>query len=366
MRIVKQAGNKASRSAFTLVELLVVIAIIGVLVALLLPAIQAARESSRRATCKNHLRQISTAWLNHESSVGHLPTGGWTIRWVGDADRGFGEDQPGGWIYNILPFIEDQALHDMPADSDIWELTVKQIFSAQEMIEQSRSWWNCPSRRFGVFPEVDPPTIINAEDEDPPALASFHPRLLTYTGNFVGKTDYAANGGTSRGWDTRSRASEWPGSIHAVKEWEEGLVDRTGVYWRLQNNLGNLGANGVTFQRSEVRMQNIEDGTSNTYMVGEKNLTPGFYENGLGEGDEANWAVGSNTNTIRSAQNIEGVGDCAQDLPFVESIEFGSAHAGAWHMAFVDGHVEALRYDIDGVVYTSGADRADGNASASN
>jgi prepilin-type N-terminal cleavage/methylation domain-containing protein len=92
MRIVKSSGNEATQRAFTLVELLVVIAIIGVLVALLLPAIQAAREAARRGSCKNNLKQISTAFLNHESAVGHLPTGGWTIRWMGDADRGFGED----------------------------------------------------------------------------------------------------------------------------------------------------------------------------------------------------------------------------------------------------------------------------------
>jgi prepilin-type processing-associated H-X9-DG protein len=247
----------------------------------------------------------------------------------------------------------------MPKDGDKWVHTIKQLENAQLMIEQSRSWWNCPSRRAGVFPEVDPPAKINASigEEEIPA---FHPRALTYTGRFVGKTDYAGNGGTSRAWDTRSHASEFPGSIHAVKEWEDGLFDRGGVYWRLANNKGNLGANGVTFQRSEVGLQNIEDGTKNTYMVGEKNLTPIFYYNGLGEGDEGNWAVGSNTNTIRSAMNIEGKGDCAQDLAYIESIEFGSAHASSWHMAFVDGHVEALSYDIDGIVYTNGADRADG------
>jgi prepilin-type N-terminal cleavage/methylation domain-containing protein len=102
-----------ARRGFTLVELLVVIAIIGILVALLLPAIQAAREAARRTQCTNHLKQLSLGMIQHAETHGHLPTAGWLGSWVGDPDRGFDERQPGGWIYNILPFIEEQQVHDM-------------------------------------------------------------------------------------------------------------------------------------------------------------------------------------------------------------------------------------------------------------
>src|SRR6187431_638694 len=109
------SGRRVPRLAFTLVELLVVIAIIGVLVALLLPAVQAARESARRMQCQNHLKQFGLAFHSHADTFSHLPTGGWGWSYVGDPDEGFAEKQPGGWLYNILPFIEQKALREIGA-----------------------------------------------------------------------------------------------------------------------------------------------------------------------------------------------------------------------------------------------------------
>ena len=114
------ASTKQSPRGFTLVELLVVIAIIGVLVALLLPAVQAARESARRVQCTNNLKQLGLAALNHESAFGEYPTlgdCGWSI-WFSQ----FGADQKGyphenwGWGYQLLPHLEQQALYDLRSE----------------------------------------------------------------------------------------------------------------------------------------------------------------------------------------------------------------------------------------------------------
>jgi prepilin-type N-terminal cleavage/methylation domain-containing protein len=103
----------STRRGFTIIELLVCIAVIGILMALLLPAVQMARESARRVQCRNNLKQLSLAVIQHEATFNVYPSNGWGYLWMSDPDRGTGVKQPGGWIYQILPYVERSDLQNV-------------------------------------------------------------------------------------------------------------------------------------------------------------------------------------------------------------------------------------------------------------
>jgi prepilin-type N-terminal cleavage/methylation domain-containing protein/prepilin-type processing-associated H-X9-DG protein len=321
MRFQQQSKEPHPRPvrAFTIVELLVVIAVIAVLIALLLPAIQTARESARRAQCASNLRQIAHAAIQHEQAIGWLPTGGWGWAWVGDPDRGFGRAQPGGFFYNMLPYIEQQALHDLPSrESNLDARNAKTARMAATPIPLMA----CPTRRSPMpYPYVGE------------GLVNCHP----IAGGLF-RADYRANAGAN--------PVGWHGGPASTEEGDAGI----GFTEPDESQVAMANSNGVCYQRSQITAKDISDGLSCTYLVGEKYLNPLHYRDGRDAGDDqcalsgydndvCGWAV---LPPMRDTSDI-GVNGSSE----TERSRFGSAHAGTMHMAFCDGSVHALRYAID-------------------
>lgn len=315
---------------FTLVELLVVIAIIGILVALLLPAIQAAREAARRSECTNHLKQIALAFHAHESQIKHFPTGGWGFSWVGDADRGYGEKQPGGWIYNILPFTEEAALHDLGAG-----LPATAKYDAhRRRSETPIAIFNCPTRR--------PATLFPVRRDIFP-----YPPLNSDFSELVAYADYAANSG-----DTflLPALPYGPPDLASGDSDPNFVSDRTFIKRK---------CNGIQYAGSEVRIAKVTDGLSNTYMVGEKYLRSEDYMTGLDNGDNEPMYQGYNHDTSRWTNKPPSQDKAEEGSP----IKFGSAHTSVWNVALCDASVQAVSFDIDEAVHKNLGNREDGNNS---
>jgi prepilin-type N-terminal cleavage/methylation domain-containing protein len=321
------------KSGFTLVELLVVIAIIGILVALLLPAVQAAREAARRSQCQNHLKQIITGMLLHEGAHGHFPVGGYDPQHSGDPDLGAGVKAPGGWTYNLLPFIEEDTLHKMGAGQPTAQK--RQVFMQRDQIPVGIYY--CPSRRAARAYPTDPgQTNVNHAAHIPlAARCDYAMNCGDATGDYDVGTVPKQNQNTGLSW--------W--DLDTVQPWESVLIT----------------------------IRQITDGTSKTYCVGEGYMNPDWYEryhhtsdwtgyNGFQDDRERSCGYHPQTYPASMAHPP------TQDTPGLASrqiqLAFGSAHSAVFYMAFCDGSVQGVSYDIDLETHRQNGHRGDGGGYA--
>ncbi len=328
------------RFAFTLVELLVVITIIGILMALLLPAVNAARETARQLQCQNNLNQIGKACQNHITSKGSLPSGG-KYNYIGQAEldddggKGSTEKQVGGWIFNLLPFIEQDALYEMTRQGD----------AARERAAATPvKLFYCPSRRTA---------------QGYPMTAS-KPANMSNSLSLYGKTDYAANGGNSK--------DIFQGADKATPASNEQL-------------------SGVVRPMKPVSDKEIRDGSSFTILAGEKYLPPEQYETGSNKGDDSVWLVGWDIESIRFAPYFNGQTgkpelytgwetkkptcdesanrdriprpDTRGEGITGDTINFGAAHTSFLQVVMVDASVRPIKYAINPKVFGCLCNRAD-------
>jgi prepilin-type N-terminal cleavage/methylation domain-containing protein len=376
------------RHGFTLVELLVVISIIGVLMSLLLPAINAAREQGRITQCKSNLRNLGLANLECQSKTSHYVTGGWGPLWVGFADGGNGVKQPGGWVYNLLPYLDENNLYVLGQGSN--SLTDAQMQGdVVRQVQTTQAIMNCPTRRAVQAWN----TIINPNMNPYDPLATGAQQVNSST---VARGDFAANAGV------QYKKASGTGTTETEQQFGCFLDPASGPNNTFPNTYANgvagtgfdatLRWSGVVFQRSLIGDGSVHDGAGKTYLFGEKFVDRKHTEDGGYFGDEGNLYSGMGADNYRTTlvlwqndptdtQNTDGsfpsdpskplqAGTTANpnvamlndqvDTGGVYGCLFGSAHSGIVNFVFCDGRTTSVSVSIDPLTHRYLGERNDG------
>ncbi|HUY93186.1 MAG TPA: DUF1559 domain-containing protein [Pirellulales bacterium] len=319
---------RIKRSAFTLVELLVVIAIIGILMALLLPAVQAAREAARRTTCTNNLKQIGIALQAYHDSVRQFPPGYLDLNTnpniTPDGDLG-----PGwGWASMLLPYMEQASLYNQ---INFNQRVGSGVNAAVSLV--TLPVFQCPSD-----PYRDPFPIYDSSFSAPVATVAH--------GNYVGNNGWVecfvgATGNIGQGW------------------WADGIA--SGVY--------GPGARGVFWRNSRTRIADILDGTTNTVLAGERsgNHAPATWTGAVPGGRCPAWMA-----SIPPAPYAPPPGPAYDnadfgeafvfahcnvthtpnsDIPIFDPDTFYSFHPTGSNHVLCDGSVKFISAYVDGYIY---------------
>lgn len=324
------------RRGFSLLELIMVISLIAMLSALLLPALQAAREAARRNECNNHLRQIGLASLTMLESKQAFPYGGWGYGWAPVPGREK-DGQPGSWVFNLLPYLEQNvpSTQSRSTNAEANGTEMSSVSNGDELplhlqiLTRPLAVMNCPSRRAAMnYPIAVDRTVLT------------YPYGHLKEGA-VARGDYAINSGPHPVWFTKG-----------PKTLEIGDTE--------SHATSGLRYTGISHYRRGASSKQLIDGTAQTYLIGEKYIYVDEYVNGHSKGDDASLYTGYCLDNHRFTR-IDMV-PRPDNYPFTkdEGIKrFGGPHVEGCYFVFCDGHVDLIDYGIDGLVHCRNGHRAD-------
>ncbi len=321
-------NNQWIRSGFTLVELLVVIAIIGILIGMLLPAVQQVREAARRTECLNNMRQMALASLNFESAHMKFPTSGWNgavadralQRTESEAREDVFPGEPLSFVYQISTFAEQGNIRSLREElagfNRLWAETRIQMVS-------------CPSRGE---------------------------RIATVTNNggfLLAVNEYAAGLASIRQWefDPPYRASDY--DPQEEQRLFVGIISKPGH--SLVSNPNNGSPSNVR-EYSSISFGSISDGSSNTIMFGEKAANAMNYNPTGGKFSRNGESLGMYHGPAPSYTNVRRAGPLVPDNGHANFVDvssggplgfklFGSAHPGTVNFALGDGSTHSVAID---------------------
>jgi prepilin-type N-terminal cleavage/methylation domain-containing protein/prepilin-type processing-associated H-X9-DG protein len=307
---------------FTLVELLVVVAIIGTLVALLLPAVQSARESARRSSCSNNLKQLATACHSHLTAFGHYPTGGWnaastTIAMIGP-DKGADWRQPGGWAYTLLPFMDQTNTYN---DATRNSLPVP-VFA-------------CPTRRAAP---IGPGGVV---------MTDYAGNRGTWASLPATPLTTSTDRDTTFGMVVGTIPSTYPSTQLEFQTLQADMTTVSGTL-NIRQSMpivsGTVATGGIIFIGSALPPARIRDGATNTYLFGEKYVPQSAYTTGTTGYQNVAYA-GDSPDTLRGGHRLPESDSTAWTT--TRQGAFGGPHPGNFNAAFCDGSVRSINFSID-------------------
>jgi prepilin-type N-terminal cleavage/methylation domain-containing protein/prepilin-type processing-associated H-X9-DG protein len=308
--------RRSNSFGFTLVELLVVIAIIGTLVAILLPAIQAAREAARRSSCVNHLKQLGIGISNYESVKKRFPPGAIWDRWGPESKR----RRHGSILVHLLPYVEEQATYDA-FDFKILNTDGAFLPGGERIAGHRVETYICPS-----------------DDHN----GTFESKKY----GIVAVHNYAASNGPTEVYNNPNCSC-----IHPWKSYEMAPIDNLDKFAGPFTRLGVM-----------TKARQITDGLSKTIFMGEVRVPCSVHA-------RAGWAITNNGNgycTTLIPINYDSCSDeapdaCHRNCSWNTDVGFKSAHSGGANFLFGDGSVHFIPESIDHQMYQNLGAKNDGN-----